>query len=85
MAEYTVQLSGDDEQALAYAQEVYARTWSPEVEEGQERVDQDGELALPNDESLIDVADPNQSPQEVAEEEAEEQAGPLAEEVELEE
>jgi DNA-directed RNA polymerase subunit beta len=56
-----------------------------EVEEGQERVDQDGELALPNDESLIDVADPNQSPQEVAEEEAEEQAGPLAEEVELEE
>jgi DNA-directed RNA polymerase subunit beta len=56
-----------------------------EVEEGQERVDQDGELALPNDESLIDVADPNHSPQEVAEEEAEEQAGPLAEEVELEE
>ncbi len=56
-----------------------------EVEEGQERVDQDGELALPNDESLADVADPNQSPQEVAEEEAEEQAGPLAEEVELEE
>jgi DNA-directed RNA polymerase subunit beta len=56
-----------------------------EVEEGQERVDQDGELALPNDESLVDVADPNQSPQEVAEEEADEQAGPLAEEVELEE
>jgi DNA-directed RNA polymerase subunit beta len=56
-----------------------------EVEEGQERVDQDGELALPTDESLVDLADPNQSPQEVAEEEAEEQAGPLAEEVELEE
>jgi DNA-directed RNA polymerase subunit beta len=56
-----------------------------EVEEGQERVDQDGELALPTDESLVDLADPSQSPEEVAEEEAEEQAGPLAEEVELEE
>jgi DNA-directed RNA polymerase subunit beta len=56
-----------------------------EVEEGQERVDQDGELALPNDESLVDLADPSLSPAEEAEEEAEEQAGPLAEEVELEE
>jgi DNA-directed RNA polymerase subunit beta len=56
-----------------------------ELEEGQERVDQDGEMALPNDEALADVADPELAPQEVAEEEAEEQAGPLAEEVELEE
>src|SRR5205807_7633056 len=28
-----------------------------EVEEGQERVDQDGEMALPNDESLGDLSD----------------------------
>jgi DNA-directed RNA polymerase subunit beta len=56
-----------------------------ELEEGQERVDQDGEMALPNDEVLADVADPELAPAEAAEEEAEEQAGPLAEEVELEE
>jgi DNA-directed RNA polymerase subunit beta len=56
-----------------------------EVEEGQERVDQDGELALPTDESLVDLADPNLSPDEEAAEEAQDQAGPLAEEVELEE
>jgi DNA-directed RNA polymerase subunit beta len=56
-----------------------------ELEEGQERVDQDGELALPNDEALVDVADPNLSSAEVAAEEAQDQAGPLAEEVELEE
>ena len=56
-----------------------------ELEEGQERVDQDGELALPNDEQLIDVADPNLRPDEEAAEEAQDQAGPLAEEVELEE
>jgi DNA-directed RNA polymerase subunit beta len=56
-----------------------------ELEEGQERVDQDGELALPNDETLVDVADPELAPAEAAGEEAEEQAGPLAEEVELEE
>jgi DNA-directed RNA polymerase subunit beta len=56
-----------------------------EVEEGQERVDQDGELALPADEALIDVADPGLPPEVAAVEEAEEQAGPLAEEVELEE
>jgi DNA-directed RNA polymerase subunit beta len=56
-----------------------------EVEEGQERVDQDGELALPTDESLVDLADPNLSPEEEAGEEAQDQAGPLAEEVELEE
>jgi DNA-directed RNA polymerase subunit beta len=56
-----------------------------ELEEGQERVDQDGELALPNDEALSDIADPELAPEEAAGEEAEEQAGPLAEEVELEE
>ncbi|HLM92395.1 MAG TPA: DNA-directed RNA polymerase subunit beta [Gaiellaceae bacterium] len=56
-----------------------------ELEEGQERVDQEGELALPNDEALVDVADPALAPGEEAAEEAQDQAGPLAEEVELEE
>jgi DNA-directed RNA polymerase subunit beta len=56
-----------------------------ESEEGQERVDQDGELRLPADEALVDVADPNLAPAEEAAEEAQDQAGPLAEEVELEE
>ncbi len=56
-----------------------------EVEEGQERVDQDGELALPTDEVLSDVADPALSAADASAEEAQEQAGPLAEEVELEE
>jgi len=56
-----------------------------ESEEGQERVDQDGEMSLPADETLVDVADPNLAPAEEAAEEAQDQAGPLAEEVELEE
>jgi DNA-directed RNA polymerase subunit beta len=53
-----------------------------EAEEGQERVDQDGELALPNDESLGDLSDV-----EVLDEgEEEEEAPALAEgELELEE
>jgi DNA-directed RNA polymerase subunit beta len=50
-----------------------------EAEEGQERVDQDGELALPADESLSDLVDIELAPDEEAGEEAEEQAGPLAE------
>jgi DNA-directed RNA polymerase subunit beta len=50
-----------------------------EVEEGQERVDQDGELALPADEALGDLEDVEVSPDEEAEEEAEAQLGPLAE------
>jgi DNA-directed RNA polymerase subunit beta len=49
-----------------------------EVEEGQERVDQDGELALPADEQLDDLADVELSPAAEAEEEAEAQVGPLA-------
>jgi len=49
-----------------------------ELEEGQERVDQDGEMALPNDEELGDLTDVEVSPEEEATEEAEEQAGPLA-------
>src|SRR3989440_13103019 len=54
-----------------------------EAEEGQERVDQDGEMALPNDESLGDLSDVEVVDE--AEEETEE-APALAEgELELEE
>src|SRR5881394_2967698 len=49
-----------------------------EVEEGQERVDQDGEMKLPADEALGDLADVEVSPDAAAGEEAEEQGGPLA-------
>jgi DNA-directed RNA polymerase subunit beta len=58
-----------------------------EVEEGQERVDQDGELSLPADEALDDLADVEVPPEEEAAEEAQEQAGPLGEvaDVEVEE
>ena len=48
-----------------------------EVEEGQERVDVDGELALPADEELGDLDDVELSPAEEAAEEAEAQVGPL--------
>ena len=50
-----------------------------EVEEGQERVDNEGELSLPADEALGDLEDVETSPGEEAEEEAEAQFGPLAE------
>jgi DNA-directed RNA polymerase subunit beta len=50
-----------------------------ELEEGQERVDQDGELTLPADEVLGDLSDVELSPEEEAGEEIEEQVGPLAE------
>jgi DNA-directed RNA polymerase subunit beta len=49
-----------------------------EIEEGQERADQDGEIALPADETLTDLDDVELAPAAAAEEEAEEQAGPLA-------
>jgi DNA-directed RNA polymerase subunit beta len=52
-----------------------------EVEEGQERVDQDGELVLAADEELDDLADVVLTPDEEAAEEAQAQVGPLAEEV----
>ncbi|HEY8627017.1 MAG TPA: hypothetical protein VIL56_01790, partial [Gaiellaceae bacterium] len=54
-----------------------------ELEEGQERVDTDGDLALPVDEVLGDLSDVDLSPAEEAEEEVEEQAGPLADAPEL--
>jgi DNA-directed RNA polymerase subunit beta len=48
-----------------------------EVEEGQERVDADGELALPADESLGDLDDVEISEEKEAEEEVEAEVGPL--------
>jgi len=50
-----------------------------EAEEGQERVDQDGELALPVDETLGDLDDVEVSEGEEAEEEADAEVGPLGE------
>ena len=52
-----------------------------EVEEGQERTDSDGELKLPADEQLGDLADVEVTPAEEAKEEAEAQAGPLADDL----
>jgi DNA-directed RNA polymerase subunit beta len=48
-----------------------------EAEEGQERVDQDGELALPADEALGDLDDVEVTEEEEAKEEAEAEVGPL--------
>jgi DNA-directed RNA polymerase subunit beta len=48
-----------------------------EAEEGQERVDQDGELTLPSDESLGDLEDVEVSDEEAAEEEADAEVGPM--------
>jgi DNA-directed RNA polymerase subunit beta len=52
-----------------------------EAEEGQERVDQTGELTLPADEQLGDLADVEVTPEKDAKDEAEAQAGPLADEL----
>ena len=49
-----------------------------QLEEGQDRVDEGGDLTLPADETLADLADVELSPEEQAEEEVQEQAGPLA-------
>jgi len=48
-----------------------------EQEEGQERVDQDGELSLPTDESLGDLEDVEVSVEQEAEEDAEAEIGPM--------
>jgi DNA-directed RNA polymerase subunit beta len=50
-----------------------------EAEEGQERVDNDGELALPADEVLTDLDEVEVTADDEEEEEAEAQVGPLAE------
>jgi DNA-directed RNA polymerase subunit beta len=55
-----------------------------EVEEGAERVDEDGELKLPADEALGDLADVEVAPATAAKEEAEEEAGPLGEAADVE-
>ena len=49
-----------------------------EAEEGQERVDEDGELALPADETLDDLADVQLESGESPKEEVEDEVGPLA-------
>ncbi len=49
-----------------------------EVEAGQDRVDETGELSLPADESLGDLSDVELSPQAAAVEEVEEELGPVA-------
>jgi DNA-directed RNA polymerase subunit beta len=54
-----------------------------EQEEGQERVDQDGELTLPADEALGDLEDVEVSNEEEAAEEADEEAGPLGKQPDL--
>ena len=46
-----------------------------------ERIDADGELVIAADEELDDLADVVMTPDEVAEEEAQAQTGPVAEEV----
>jgi DNA-directed RNA polymerase subunit beta len=56
-----------------------------EAEEGQVRVDQDGDLTVPADEALGDLADVEVAPEEAATEEAAEQAGPLTEPADVEE
>src|SRR5919202_286187 len=58
---------------------------SDEGKEVEERVDQDGELALPADEALGDLADVEVDPEAIASEEAEEAAGPLSEPADVEE
>jgi DNA-directed RNA polymerase subunit beta len=50
-----------------------------ESEEGQERVDQDGELTVPSDEALGDLEDVEVSDEQEAEEEADAEVGPLGE------
>jgi DNA-directed RNA polymerase subunit beta len=50
-----------------------------EQEEGQERVDQDGELTLPADEALGDLEDVEVSDEKEAKEEVEAEVGPLGE------
>ena len=52
-----------------------------EAEEGQERIDQDGELVIAADEELDDLSDVVLTPGEEAEEEAQAQVGPVGDEV----
>jgi hypothetical protein len=56
---------------------------SEEVEEGAESVEEGDSVALPADETLDDLDDVELAPAAAAEEEAEEQAGPLVAGAEL--
>jgi DNA-directed RNA polymerase subunit beta len=91
----TVQVREEDDELLRAAEELgidlspgslratARQPTAEEAEEGQERVDQDGELALPADESLGDLADVTVGAAEAASEEVQEEAGPLAGDIEL--
>jgi DNA-directed RNA polymerase subunit beta len=85
----TVEVREEDDELLRAAEELgidlspgslraaARQPTAEEVEEGQERVDQDGELALPADEELGDLASVDVAPAEAAEEEAKEEVGPV--------
>ncbi|HZC29288.1 MAG TPA: hypothetical protein VE269_06075, partial [Gaiellaceae bacterium] len=89
----TVEVREEDDELLRAAEELgidlspgslraaARQPTAEEAEEGQERIDQDGEMALPNDEALGDLDDVEVGPGEAAEEEATAQAGPLADDL----
>jgi DNA-directed RNA polymerase subunit beta len=93
----TVEVREEDDELLRAAEElgidlspgslraVGRQPTAEEAEEGQERVDQDGEIALPNDETLGDLSDVEVADEGTEEAEPEEAAPALAEgELELE-
>jgi DNA-directed RNA polymerase subunit beta len=87
---HTVEVREEDDELLRAAEELgidlspgslraaARQPTAEEVEEGQERVDSDGELALPADEVLADLVDVETPPAEEARAEVEAEAGPLA-------
>jgi len=90
----TVEVREEDDELLRAAEELgidlspgslraaARQPTAEEAEEGQERTAETGaELVLPADEQLGDLADVEVSPEDGAKEEAEAQAGPLAEEL----
>ncbi len=91
----TVQVREEDDELLRAAEELgidlspgslratARQPTAEEAEEGQERSDESGELTLPADEALGDLADVDLSPVEAAEEEVSEQAGPLSADLEV--
>src|SRR5205823_4387449 len=91
----TVQVREEDDELLRAAEELgidlspgsLRATARPptaeEAEEGQERIDEEGELTLPADESLADLSDVAVSPAQEAEKEVQEEAGPLAGDLEV--
>ena len=95
----TVEVREEDDELLRAAEElgidlspgslraVGRQPTAEEAEEGQERVDQDGELALPNDEALGDLTDVDVSTEGATSDgdaDDEEEAPALAAEPELE-